>query len=286
MSAAGASTAVTALTTIVFSVTGINDKINKAAASVFGEDLVKIGNIFGAAYGAFSGGFGNSAGAASGAEAAESLNAVNGSDFMSDAFSSSGSTGAGGFGSLSDLSAGAESIDAIGGMDTANDAYSAANGSTNMENMAPSRTMSPMASGGQDLLNGNGVNGPEMVGMEQTQPVAAPAQTTVTAQGAAGQNAAAQVAAAPQQGAASTRAAGSGAAAAPTANRSFFDRLVYDDKGNVSKTAMGAIQGVGKGISDASAASTQDKRRRQQYEREMAEQQRRMNQRTNLRVTG
>ena len=37
--------------------TGVNDKINKAAAKVFGDDLVKIGNIAGMAYGAYNGSF-------------------------------------------------------------------------------------------------------------------------------------------------------------------------------------------------------------------------------------
>lgn len=44
-------------TSVVFQVTGVNDKINKAASKVFGEDLVKVANIAGAAYGAFNGGF-------------------------------------------------------------------------------------------------------------------------------------------------------------------------------------------------------------------------------------
>jgi hypothetical protein len=44
-------------TSVVFQVTGVNDKINKAAANVFGEDLVKVANIAGIAYGAYNGGF-------------------------------------------------------------------------------------------------------------------------------------------------------------------------------------------------------------------------------------
>lgn len=52
-----ASATTVALVSVAFAVTGINDKINKAAASVFGEDLVKVANIVGAAYGAWNGGF-------------------------------------------------------------------------------------------------------------------------------------------------------------------------------------------------------------------------------------
>ena len=36
---------------MAFAVTGISDKINKAAESVFGKDLVAVANIAGAAYG-------------------------------------------------------------------------------------------------------------------------------------------------------------------------------------------------------------------------------------------
>ena len=50
-------TALSVATSIAFQVTGINDKINKAASKVFGEDLVKVANIAGMAYGAFNGGF-------------------------------------------------------------------------------------------------------------------------------------------------------------------------------------------------------------------------------------
>lgn len=82
LSAAGVSTTTALITSVAFAVTGINDKINKVASKVFGEDLVKVGNLLGAAYGAINGGFdlpnfgGDAAGVASaaagGAEAASS----------------------------------------------------------------------------------------------------------------------------------------------------------------------------------------------------------------------
>lgn len=54
---AGGATATTALVVgVAFAVTGINDKINKAASGVFGEDLVKVANIAGMAYGAYQAG--------------------------------------------------------------------------------------------------------------------------------------------------------------------------------------------------------------------------------------
>ena len=48
---------VSAVTSVVFQVSGVNDKINKAASKVFGEDLVGFANIAGAVYGAVNGGF-------------------------------------------------------------------------------------------------------------------------------------------------------------------------------------------------------------------------------------
>ena len=48
---------VSAVASVAFQVTGVNDKINKAASKVFGEDLVGFANIAGAVYGAVNGGF-------------------------------------------------------------------------------------------------------------------------------------------------------------------------------------------------------------------------------------
>lgn len=54
---AAAATVVSTVASIAFQVTGINDKVNKAASKVFGEDMVKVINIAGAVYGAVNGGF-------------------------------------------------------------------------------------------------------------------------------------------------------------------------------------------------------------------------------------
>lgn len=54
---AATATIASVATSVVFQVTGVNDKINKAASKVFGEDLVKVANIAGAVYGAWNGGF-------------------------------------------------------------------------------------------------------------------------------------------------------------------------------------------------------------------------------------
>lgn len=50
-------TMVSTVTAITFAVTGINDKINKAASKVFGEDLVNFANIAGMGYAMWNGGF-------------------------------------------------------------------------------------------------------------------------------------------------------------------------------------------------------------------------------------
>ncbi|MCA0214518.1 MAG: hypothetical protein LCH79_15240 [Proteobacteria bacterium] len=259
----------TALTTVAFSVTGISDKINKAAASVFGEDLVKIGNIFGAAYGAFGGGFGiGDAAAGTGADA------INGMDLASDQFTAAGTGGAGDFGSLAEMAG--ESMDSMGTLaDGAYGGEAALESSqlAGMESMAPSQTLSPMASGGQDLLNAP--NGPELAAVEQVQGVQEVAAPTVKAEGAvASQATKAQPAAAAKPIASANQAAAPG-------QRSFFERLIYDEKGNVSRGAWGALEGVGKGISAASAARDKQK----QIDSEMAEQRRRMGMSTGLTVT-
>ena len=48
---------VSTVASVAFQVTGVTDKINKAASKVFGEDLVGFANIAGAVYGAVNGGF-------------------------------------------------------------------------------------------------------------------------------------------------------------------------------------------------------------------------------------
>lgn len=59
---------------VLGAVSGISDKVNKAASKVFGDDLVQVGNIAGAAFMAFGGGF--PGGGPSGAE----LEAANAAD--------------------------------------------------------------------------------------------------------------------------------------------------------------------------------------------------------------
>lgn len=50
-------TMVSTITSVAFAVTGISAKIDKAASKVFGKDLVMLGNVLGAGYAMFNGGF-------------------------------------------------------------------------------------------------------------------------------------------------------------------------------------------------------------------------------------
>lgn len=93
-------TMVSTIASVAFQVTGINDKINKAASKVFGADLVGFANLAGAAYGAFNGGFdiggAADAGGAASAIDASTAGSVNGSDFASDSFSVANAQAGGG----------------------------------------------------------------------------------------------------------------------------------------------------------------------------------------------
>jgi hypothetical protein len=278
MGAMGVSNTIIAITSIAFSVTGINDKINKAASKVFGEDLVQIGNLFGAAFGAVQS-MGGVEGAFGGATNASSVDAVNGLDSMSDAFSATGSTGAGGFGSVADATS---SVAAAGDFGSAvpygNEADLAAQAEGFAEMGGDAGEFLGSASGGEqasnviDLLNDP--NAPARVSVENTALTSNVPTTGAAAPEAAG------------QGATSTQAAGSSATArvqgpataTPTQQRSFFDRLLFDERGIINPTTMrmgGQILG----------GYAQSREARSAWERDTAEQRRRMNQSTGLRVT-
>jgi hypothetical protein len=92
--AAGTAATIATVTSVVFQVSGVNNKINKAASKVFGEDLVKIANIAGMAYGAVNGGFslepaknflGIGEAAASGANVVDSVAGLNSVPELTDA---------------------------------------------------------------------------------------------------------------------------------------------------------------------------------------------------------
>lgn len=283
MSATGASAAIGAavglsatmvgtIASVAFQVTGVNDKINKAASKVFGEDLVKFANIAGAGYAMFNGGFdiGDAADAGGAASAIDpsSAGAVNGLDAADNAFSAANSAAGGGLAS-----------DGFGGIynapGTAGNVIDtlSSNGLSGAKQYVPDGGMNsvemgiaPDASAGTDLINPG-----KPLGVDSKVTATAPSATEGL-----------QQAAAPQPGAAGVDAAGNkyslvsqGNASAPVSSSglgvrlpaslqppppagvgakagSFFDRLLNNEK------AMGlAIQGLGQGLTAAQANKAQ-----------------------------
>lgn len=282
MAASGASAAIGAavglsatmvgtIASVAFQVTGINNKINKAASKVFGEDLVGFANIAGAGYAMFNGGFdigGADAGGAASAIDPSSAGAVNGMDAASDAFSAANSAAGGGLAS-----------DGFGGIynapGTAGNVIDtlSSNGLSGAKQYVPDGGMNsvemgiaPDASAGTDLINPG-----KPLGVDSKVTATTPSATEGLQQAAAPQPGAAGVDAAGNkyslvsQGNASAPVSSSGLGVRPPASLqppapagfgakagSFFDRLLNNEK------AMGlAIQGLGQGLTAAQANKAQ-----------------------------
>lgn len=283
MSATGASAAIGAavglsatmvgtIASVAFQVTGVNDKINKAASKVFGDDLVKFANIAGAGYAMFNGGFDIGDAADAGGAAASidpsSAGSVNGMDAASDAFSAANSAAGGGLAS-----------DGFGGIynapGTAGNVIDtlSSNGLSGAKQYVPDGGMNsvemgiaPDASAGTDLINPG-----KPLGVDSKVTATAPSATEGLQQAAAPQPGAAGVDAAGNkyslvsQGNASAPVSSSGLGVRPPASLqppapagfgakagSFFDRLLNNEK------AMGlAIQGLGQGLTAAQANKAQ-----------------------------
>lgn len=254
-------TMVSTIASVAFQVTGINDKINKAASKVFGEDLVGIANIAGMAYGAINGGFdiGSNAGGAASAIDASSAGAINGMDAASDAFSAANSSAGGslasdGMGGIYNApGTSGNVIDSLAknGLSGANE-YTADGGMNSVEMNA----ITPEQSAGTNLIQPSQPLGMDSKALEQSTKAAEVASSSAAAPRAAGVDAAGGKATAGQglkagevsQSAAAPQAAQKAAAAPAVGAKSgsFFDKLMSNDK------ALGAvIQGVGGGISAA-----------------------------------
>lgn len=288
MSATGASAAIGAavglsatmvgtIASVAFQVTGVNDKINKAASKVFGEDLVKFANIAGAGYAMFNGGFDIGGTADAGGAAASidpsSAGSVNGLDAASDAFSAANSAAGGGLAS-----------DGFGGIynapGTAGNVIDtlSSNGLSGAKQYVPDGGMNsvemgaaPDASAGTDLINPGkplGVDSKITASASQAtdglQQAAAP-QPGAAGVDAAGANAASNKYSLAPQGNASAPVSSSGLGVRPPSSLqppaptgfgakagSFFDKLLNNEK------AMGmAIQGLGQGLTAAQAGKAQ-----------------------------
>lgn len=261
---AAAATVVSTVASIAFQVTGINDKVNKAASKVFGEDMVKVINIAGAVYGAVNGGFGGGgADAAAAATDASSAMAVNGMDLASDTFNAAGGVVSDGFSAVGGGTTDAFSLWATNGMDAADNTFNLAN----------------KAAGGGLVSDGVGVNliNPEAPMQVDAKPVFNSAssaadelanrpqgasssfQSGAASQTAAGQNASGMKASSEQQLKAGDISKGveppKTISTTATKPGSFFDKLLSNDK------AVGeVIKGVGAGISGAANAKAEEKK--------------------------
>lgn len=280
MGAMGASATAIAITTVAFAVTGISAKINKAAASVFGEDLVQIGNIFGAAYGAFSGAF---SGAASAAESGASLAGETLSKAALDGTSAFGANSVAGAYNLADMAAGAESLsdaaNIANSVDYGSEFANQANAITEMGGDAIDFTsaVKDQPSNVFDAIDKQ--PSPMDVANATQQP-----QSILPTSGSASTQAAA-----PDAAGAQTNAAGPGAARSVTAPpsvttpppappRSFFDKLLYDDKGNINPSTLRVGGQILSGYGTAAE-------KRRQLEQQIAEERRRASQGVGFRVT-
>ncbi len=283
MSATGASAAIGAavglsatmvgtIASVAFQVTGVNDKINKAASKVFGDDLVKFANIAGAGYAMFNGGFdigGADAGGAASAIDPSSAGAVNGMDAASDAFSAANSAAGGGlasdgFGGIYNAPGTAGNvIDTLSSNGLSGATEYVPDGGMNSVEMG---AITPDASAGTDLINPG-----KPLGVDSKVTATPPSATEGLQQAAAPQPGAAGVDAAGNkyslvsQGNASAPVSSSGLGVRPPASLqppapagfgakagSFFDRLLNNEK------AMGlAIQGLGQGLTAAQANKAQ-----------------------------
>lgn len=253
--------AVTTLTTITFAVTGISEKINKAASKVFGEDLVMVGNIFGAAYGAFSGAFGATDGAAAAGDAAGFVGegAASGVPGWDAAYSAAG----GEMGSLADLAGGMD----YGGTETL------LNEADAIEQMGGDRASFLEGTDAAESVSAveKAVTNP-IAQAEATGNPASLLPKTGAASAQAGSTQAAGAQVAPPQ------AAAPNAAAPVNAPRSFFNRLMFDEKGGINPTTLR----VGGQVLAGYGKSAQEQKL---LDQKIAEQRRRSNQSSGVRVT-
>lgn len=276
-------TMATMITSVAFSVTGISSKIDKAAASVFGDDLVKVADIFGAAYGAFTGGTFGFDGAGEAAGGLTELGEAGGYGYTQ------GTEEALQFGSLADRAGDAAGMDgsimgdqSLSELGDAGGYGYAPNADSNVvEALNPSET-APTSQGGP---------------IEQTRLTGRPASLIQGTGAASAQASTADAAGANAAGvqAAGANAAGANAAAnvqapgaAPPASQGFFGRLggmVLDKNGQLTNAGGRLVGGLVQGVGSGYAAATKAKQEQAMFDAKMAEIRRMQSQSTGLRVT-
>lgn len=257
-------TMVSTVTAITFAVTGISEKINKAASKVFGEDLVNFANIAGAGYAMWNGGFdlGGSAAEAAGGEmltastpeltteawnaaGADNLAAINEAAGVTDGMATA-ATGSNSF-NLGDLK----------GMD---DGSYMSDVASYKAPVIDETTSTNMITGKQGITDAKEATTAAKV---ETPNAAAPA--TPTAQ-ASTPTATANVAA-KANATAGVQPTATQAAATTTGDQNVFQKLFADKTGAIDKRLVGAsLQAVGGAFSAASA----NRLKKEQYDAEMA----------------
>ncbi|KRC36243.1 hypothetical protein [Acidovorax sp. Root219] len=265
--AAAATTIVSAAVSVAFQVSGVNNKINKAASKVFGEDLVMIANVAGAVYGAVNGGFDFGSGAEGAAGLTEAGGALS-TKAMLDGTNAFGANSAAGAFDLADGVGALTTGDFSGTTDSlGNSTYSPGDmNSVELNSIGPAK--------GVNLLDSTAPVGTDTKAITAATNTSSTAQTGAAASDAAGAKASATQNVVTNQDATGTNAAGAKATTGQqlkagdiskgveppkttgstpaTKPGSFFDKLLSNDK------AVGElIKGVGGGISGAANAKAE-----------------------------
>lgn len=239
------------VTAVAFQVTGINDKINKAASKVFGEDLVQVANLAGMAYAGFNGGWQSEglSGMLGGAEVA-----AGGADVAS----------------VADKAFDADWAKATGGMEMPSGVTSPGNV---FDKITPQASTTASTAAAETGVQNVATNGPGMQDMKPTAAPAAPAAAVepvskyaIAPNAAAGTSAAARTSTGLNAaGSNATSGLGlkvSGDALAP--QKGFFDRLIANAG---DKTIAGLVQGAAQGYSAAQASKTAEQRAAEEQRR-------------------
>ncbi len=239
------------VTAVAFQVTGINDKINKAAYKVFGEDLVQVANLAGMAYSGFNGGWQSEglSGMLGGAEVA-----AGGADVAS----------------VADKAFDADWAKATGGMEMPSGVTSPGNV---FDKITPQASTTASTAAAETGVQNVATNGPGMQDMKPTAAPAAPAAAVepvskyaIAPNEAAGTSAAARTStglnAAGSNATSGLGLKASGDALAP--QKGFFDRLIANAG---DKTIAGLVQGAAQGYSAAQASKTAEQRAAEEQRR-------------------
>ncbi len=269
--AATTATMIATATSVAFQVSGINNKINKAASKVFGEDLVMIANVAGAVYGAVNGGFTGGGGAEAAAGLTEAGGALS-TKAMLDGTNAFGANSAAGAFDLADGVGALTTGDFSGTTDSlGNSTYSPGDmNSVELNSIGPAK--------GVNLLDRSTPVGADTKAIAEATTTSSTAQTGAAATDAAGAKASASQNVVASTDATGANAAGSKAASGqqlkvgdiskgvempktPAGNTpatkpgSFFDKLLSNDK------AVGElIKGVGSGIVGAANNKAEEKK--------------------------